>query len=96
MSVYFLVEILRVTDQEQYNRYIDAVCPIVERYGGEYVLRSSNVTLASGTDKPERIILIRFPGREALADCFNSPEYCEIAPLREQSTESRAFIIQDE
>ncbi len=95
MTVYFLVEILQVTDEGQYNRYIDAVRSIVENHGGEYVLRSSHVTLASGSDKPERIILIRFPNEKAITECFSSPEYISIAPLRECSTKSRAYIIQD-
>jgi len=93
MATYFIVEVLQVKDEVVYKRYADAARLVIEKYHGKYIIRSSNVTLVSGTLRPERIILIRFPDEQALKDCFDSPEYRELAPLRVQSTESRAFIV---
>jgi uncharacterized protein (DUF1330 family) len=93
MATYFVVEVLKVKDEAMYKRYADAARLIVEKHGGEYIIRSNNVTLVSGTQRPERIVLIRFADEQTLKNCFDSQEYCEIAPLRAQSTESRAFIV---
>jgi uncharacterized protein (DUF1330 family) len=93
MATYFMVEVLQIKDEAKYKQYADATGPIVEKHHGEYMIRSRNVTLVSGTGKPERVILIRFPNEQVLKDCFDSPEYREITPLRKQSTESRAFIV---
>jgi uncharacterized protein (DUF1330 family) len=93
MATYFIVEVLRVKDEALYKRFAEAARSVNEKYHGEYIIRSSNVTLVSGTLKPERVILIRFPNEKALKDCFDSQEYQQLTPLREQSTESRAFYI---
>ena len=93
MATYFVVEVLQVKDEAMYKQYAEAARLVIEKYQGEYIIRSNNVTLVSGTLKPERIILIRFPNEQALQECFDSPEYRELASLRVQSTESRAFIV---
>jgi uncharacterized protein (DUF1330 family) len=93
MATYFIVEVLQIKDEAMYKRYADAAQPIIEKHQGEYMIRSNDVTLVSGTSKPERVILIRFPNDQALKECFDSAEYREISPLRLQSTESRAFFI---
>ncbi len=94
MATYFIIEVMQVKDEALYKRYADAARLIIEKYHGEYIIRSRNVTLVSGTLKPERVLLIQFPNEQAIKDCFASPEYCQITPLREQSVgESRAFIV---
>jgi uncharacterized protein (DUF1330 family) len=40
-----------------------------------------------------RIILIEFDTAEQVERCFGSAEYLALAPLREQSTTSRAIIV---
>lgn len=96
MAVYFLAEIQRILDPERYRQYVEAVPPIVEKYGGTYVFRTDNVSALSGEPCPERILLLRFPDRQALTSCFRCEEYARIAPLREKSTESRALVIEDD
>ncbi len=93
MATYFIVEVLQVKDEALYKRYADAAPSIIEKYHGEYIIRSGDVTVVTGTVKPARIILIRFPNEQAIKDCFDSPEYRQITPLRERSTESRAFFV---
>ncbi len=95
MAAYFLVEILGISDPQQYGRYVKAVPAIVKKYGGEYVLRSSSVSPFIGGSAPQRVILIRFKNRQALEACFGSAEYKQIAPLRESSTQSRAVIVEE-
>jgi uncharacterized protein (DUF1330 family) len=94
MSAFFLVEIESIRDPEQYQEYVKRVAPIIARYGGEYVIRSDRVTAVSGSLNAKRVILIRFENKEDISTCFHSSEYREIAHLREQSTESKAMIIE--
>lgn len=96
MAVYFLAEIRRILDPELYQRYVEVVPPIIKKHGGSYLLRSDNVSALFGEPSPERILLIRFPDRQALDSCFQSEAYAQIAPLREKSTESRALVIEDD
>jgi uncharacterized protein (DUF1330 family) len=95
MACYFLAEI-DVHAPAPYRDYVEQASTIVPRYGGEYVFRSEAIIPVSGGWSPKRMLLIRFPDREALQRCFASPEYLAIKHLRENSTTSRAIIIQDE
>jgi uncharacterized protein (DUF1330 family) len=96
MSAYFLVEILEITDAGRYGQYINAVKSVVEKGGGEYVIRTDRVTAFFGGSAPARIILIRFKDAQSLHACFSSDEYGRIAPLREMSTLSRAYVIEED
>jgi len=93
MSVYLIVDIT-VTDPEPYAEYVARARPILERYGGRYLVRGGPVTPLSGDWHPKRIVLIEFPEIGELRRCFGSAEYREIAPLRERSTSSRSIVVE--
>jgi uncharacterized protein (DUF1330 family) len=92
MPSFFLVEI-EVFDLDKYREYIDRASQIVQRYGGEYVFRSEHIVPLSGNWTPHRLVLIRFDTKADILRCFGSEEYLQIKHLREQSTKSRAVII---
>ena len=92
MPVYMIIE-TKTIDRRKYDEYIAKVPPIIAAYGGKYLARTSHVTPGMGGWRPERIIILEFPSREHIQRCFSSPEYREIAPLRETSTEGRSIIV---
>ena len=92
MSVYMIIE-SKVKDRDKYEKYIDQVSPIVARYGGRYHVRSEKIR-AIGSWKPERIIVLEFPGESDVDDWLTSPEYRAIAPLREEGAETRAILVE--
>ena len=80
MACYFCVDVYFNKDNErnEYDEYIAMVKPIVEAYGGKYLVRSENVMALSESRTPNRVILIRFPNKEALDKCFGSNEYLSL------------------
>lgn len=96
MSCYFIVDtyIDENRNQSEYEEYIALVKPIVESYGGEYLVRSNKVSALSDKRNPQRVIIIRFPAREELEKCFASAEYLEIMSKREENVDSRALIVE--
>jgi len=88
-----IVEV-EITNNEMYSEYVEKVPEIISRYGGRYLVRGGKVTSLTGNWNPEKIILIEFETIEHLQRCFESAEYLEIAPLREQSTNSKAIILE--
>jgi uncharacterized protein (DUF1330 family) len=92
MSVYMIVEI-EIRDAHLYGRYVEGVRAVVEAHGGRYLVRGGTVTPVSGNWSPERVIVIEFESAEQVRRCFSSAEYLELAPLREQSTASRAILV---
>lgn len=93
MPAYVLIEI-QINDRNMYLQYIEKAKPIVESFGGEYIIRGGNATPLFGNWTPERMIMIKFPAQENVQDCFSSEEYLQIAGLRENSTVTRAVILE--
>lgn len=93
MPAYVLIEI-EIHDRDTYFQYIEKARPIVESYGGRYLVRGGQTTPLFGDWNPERIILIEFPSRENIERCFSSTEYLDIKNLREDSTLTRSVILE--
>ncbi len=94
MSAFMLVEIT-VKDEARYADYMARIPPVIAKYHGRYVVRSSKVTPVAGGWTPDRIILIEFDTLDDLRACFRSPDYAALAPLREQSTVTRSIVIEE-
>lgn len=96
MSCYFIVD--TYIDKEKgrglYDDYIQKVKPIVEHYGGEYLVRSEKITSLHSERNPQRVIIIRFPSKDALEACFASKPYREIMHERMDSVDARALIVE--
>jgi uncharacterized protein (DUF1330 family) len=92
MTVYLIIEIT-IIDEVMYTEYVDLVYDIVVQYGGRYLVRGGATTSMGGNWHPQRIVVIAFPDRQSIDACFASAAYRKLAPLREQSTQSRAIIV---
>jgi uncharacterized protein (DUF1330 family) len=94
MSVYFIVEIEEIIDGKMYSEYADNVGSIVEKFEGKYLVKGDEIVTVSGQWQPAKIVVIEFDNFEKLRNCFGSPEYRAIAPLREKSTKARAIAVE--
>ena len=93
MPVYLIIDIA-IIDPDVFGEFVAGVSAVVEKYGGRYLARSSEVSTMVGDWRPERIVLIEFESIEQVQDFFASPEYLALVPLREQSATSRAIIVE--
>ncbi len=93
MTLYMIIEI-EIKDQELYSEYVHKVYDIITQYGGKYLVRGGEITPISNNWNPERIIIVEFHNKDQMQKCFQSPEYLEIAPLREKSTISKAITVE--
>lgn len=85
--------LMREGGMDDYEEYIKLVKPIVEGYGGEYMVRSGSVTALGDDWRPDRMIIIRFPDRDSIDACFESDEYKHIMGKRISSVNSQAVIV---
>jgi len=97
MACFFIIDVYidESKGRGSYDDYIEKVKPIVEKYGGEYIARTENVTSLSPLRKPDRVIIIKFPSREKLDACFASDEYRRIMHDRVDNVDARAVIVED-
>jgi uncharacterized protein (DUF1330 family) len=97
MPIFFIISTQIDVKEERgpYDEYIERVKPIVENYGGEYIVRSEKITSLNNQWKPDRLIIIKFPSREHINECFSSPEYKKIENLRKNTVLSNAILVEE-
>ena len=95
--IYFMVTVKKDNQKDcsDYEDYIRLVKPIVERYGGRYLIRSDKVEALQEQWRPDRVIVIAWDTREQMTACFSSEEYQRIAKKREKTVDSRAIIVEE-
>ena len=74
MSVYVMTEAV-VHDVEAYEKYKAQAPQYVARHGGEYCCRGGAVDVLFGDWRPERIVMLKFPSREAYEAFMSDPDY---------------------
>jgi uncharacterized protein (DUF1330 family) len=84
----------KIFDDQTYSEYVLEVKTLVEKHGGRYLARGGKVVPFVGGWDPERIIVIEFGSMNEWEKCFKSAEYLKIAPLRENSVETRAIVVE--
>jgi uncharacterized protein (DUF1330 family) len=93
MASYLVVEI-EVLDSGAYDEYVARIPPVVQQYGGRYLVRGGRVTALAGGWRPERMIIVEFASDADLFAFVTSPEYGSLAPLRERSTVTRSVALE--
>ena len=81
MSAYLLANIT-VNNPENYKEYVSKVKSVVEKFGGEYLVRGGEMNIIEGDWPNERNIVIKFPSRETCKLwCGCHPEFSDAHPL---------------
>lgn len=90
----YAVAEITVTNPVAYKKYLAAVTPIVQHFGGVYLVRAGKMVPLEGHAPTGRFIIIQFPSL-AVAERFeSSPEYRAIAPLRQRAARTRLFLAE--
>jgi uncharacterized protein (DUF1330 family) len=100
--VYLILDIT-VHDTDTYAQYREKVEPVIENYGGRYVVRSgaksfdnnpaSAVISPEGEWYPDRIIVLEFKSKEQVQRFVESPEYQAIVHLRTSSASTKSVLV---
>ena len=92
MSAYVLSSI-KVNNPDNYKEYVTKVKSIVEKFGGEYLVRGGEMNIIEGDWPNERNIVIKFPSREKAMEWYNSEEYKPIRQIRHDNAVSNSVIV---
>lgn len=93
MSTYVIVDI-DVHDQETFGTYRARAGDFIARHGGEYLARGGDTEVNEGEFVPHRVIVLRFPDREAVHQLYADPEYQELMKIREASAHTISFSVE--
>lgn len=92
MTAYLIVD-LDIHDQDGFQVYRNQVPPFVAKHGGEYIVRGGEFEVIEGDWKPNRIVLFKFPNRQAIRNFFADPGYQEIAKIRFRTSKTIAVAV---
>jgi uncharacterized protein (DUF1330 family) len=81
MAAYVLVD-TEITDPAGYEEYKLRAKPIVESFGGRYLVRGGALSVLEGDWQPHRLVVLEFPDVETARRFYDSPEYRAARALR--------------
>jgi uncharacterized protein (DUF1330 family) len=93
MSAYLIFDI-HVTDPEGYEPYRQRAAGIIEAHGGRYLVRGGAHEPMEGEWDVDRVVVVEFDSIEQAKAAYASPEYQEIAPIRQGASEGKAILVQ--
>lgn len=83
-----------ITDMERFREYTLAIIPIVQRFGGRYVVMRGARADFEGDWGTTRIVVSEWPSMQVAQDFWNSPEYREAVKLREGTGTFRVTLLE--
>lgn len=92
MAAYLIVNI-EIIDPAAFERYREAVPPLIARHGGRYLVRGGETRQLEGSRPWHRVVVLEFPSREAAEACYADPDYAPLLALRLASTNSDAVLV---
>lgn len=90
---YAIAEIA-VHDAEGYKVYVAAVTPLVEKFGGKYLVRGGKALDKEGAPVAGRIVVLEFPSLAAANAFYDSPDYQAVLPIRLKTASSRVYDVE--
>ena len=86
MAVAYIVVESKISDPEQFKKYMAAAPAIVKSFGGEYLVRGGRIDVLEGAWQPPRLTVLRYPSFEAAKAMYDSPAYVAARQLRAGAT----------
>ena len=89
---YTIAEV-EVTDPAGYQKYMEGTTPAVPAAGGRFIVRGGKTFVVNGAP-PKRIAVIQWDSYEKALAFHNSEAYKQLIPIRDKSSNFRAFVIE--
>ena len=83
-----------ITDMERFREYTLAIIPIVQRFGGRYVVMRGARADLEGDWGQTRIVISEWPSMAVARAFWDSPEYREAVKLREGTGTFRITLLE--
>ena len=92
MAAYLFADI-NVTDTAAFDDYRGKVGPLVEKYGGKYLVRGGNSEKVEGDWSPARLVVIEFENMERAKAFYFSSEYKPVMEIRKRASTGNVLLV---
>ena len=93
MSAYFVID-LTVLDPDKLKQYEEGVMELVRRHGGEFLVRGGDYDVIEGNWRPGRLVIARYPSRQAIRNFYDDPDYEPYKKLRTAGSMAAALAVE--
>jgi uncharacterized protein (DUF1330 family) len=93
MKAYLVLD-LSVKDFGGFRKYIAEIPAFIAKHSGKYIVQGVVPTPIEGDWKPERMVIIEFPGREKAEAFLGDPEIQELFKVRHDMTASKLVLVE--
>lgn len=93
MAAYFLVDIREIKDAARMEEYRAKVGPIVEKFGGRYLVIGGPFQMVEGSYQPVFPVMVEFPSMVEARKWYDSDDYRDLKKLRLAATVSNGFFM---
>lgn len=91
-KAYWIVHVT-VTDPDAYAEYIRLDTPIIESFGGKFIVRGPYVEAPEGPVL-DRHVVVEFPDLARATTCYHSDAYQAAAKIRLANSKSEIVIVE--
>ena len=85
-----------IDDPAAMQSYFDDAPDVVEAHGGQYLVRTTEVTPVEGEWSHHRVVVVRFPSIEAARAWYDSEDYRNLRDLRQRSSRAQIIFVPEE
>lgn len=89
----YLIGHITVTNPDAYKEYVARDTPILEGYGGRFIVRGGQSEALEGSVK-DRHVIVEFPSFEDAKRAYYSDEYQEVMRIRTANAESDFILVE--
>ena len=93
MAGYIIAQI-KVNDPEPFKDYVKRNTPVVEKYGGKFLVRGGEMEVLEGECLYPRAIVIQFPSVAAARKWYGSPEFRELTLIRKATADTNLMLVE--
>ena len=93
MPAGYIIADVTVTDAEKMARYREWSTQAMQEHGAEVLVRGGEFEVLEGPWTPSRIVVLRFPSREAAKTFYNGQTYSHARTLREGAGVMRMVVV---
>ena len=93
MAAYFIVQ-STISDEATYQKYRDAVIPMMAKHGAKIIVRGAKVEALEGHHDGRRMVIFEFPSMEAIKAFWDSPEYVPVKKIREGAAVLDIWVVE--
>ncbi|HEY7760776.1 MAG TPA: DUF1330 domain-containing protein [Burkholderiales bacterium] len=90
----YLISTIEITDPAGYEEYRKLVAPVLQQYGGRFLVRGGTIHCLEGEWRPKRVVVVQFDSVEKAKAFNDAPEYAQAKAIRHRTAVSSVIVVE--